>query len=135
MGDEAVAEFRGKVSPGAMLKAARESRDITQREAADSLNWMPGYVAIMERDDYAALRRPSFARGYVKAFGRLVELEEKTLMSAFESLENRGEIISDKSNKDTHWAFHRQKTGLGVLVGLSGLSILIAALWWWQGKL
>lgn len=133
MVDEAVAELRGKVSPGAMLKAARESREITQRDAADSLNWMPGYVAIMERDDYAALRRPSFARGYVKAFGRLVELDEKTLMTAFESLDNRGEAFSDKSSKDTHWAFHRQKTGLGVLVGLSSLSILIAALWWWQG--
>ena len=118
-----------------MLKTARESRELTQRETADRLNWMPDYVEIMERDDYAALRRPSFARGYVKAFGRLVELDETVLMSAFESLENRGETVVDKSSKDTHWAFHRQKTGLGVLVGLGSLSVLIAALWWWQGNM
>ncbi len=117
-----------------MLKAARESTGLSQREAADLLNWMPGYVAIMEQDDYLALRRPTFARGYVKVFGRLLALNEETLMSAFNSLEERGEASANVS-QPSRTAYHRQKTGAGVLVGLGSLALLIAALWWWQGTL
>ena len=116
-----------------MLKAAREDQEISQREAADRLNWMPGYVAIVERDDYSALRRPSFARGYVKAFGRLVGLDEEQLMTAFETLENQGEVAPDNEAKTSRTPVQLQKTGLGVAVGLGSLSLLIAALWWWQG--
>ena len=116
-----------------MLKAAREEQEISQREAADRLNWMPGYVAIVEQDDYSALRRPSFARGYVKAFGRLVGLDEERLMDAFESLENRADLASDVAKKAPRTPVQLQKTGLGVAVGLGSLSLLIAALWWWQG--
>lgn len=134
MGGDAPPEFAVEVSPGLMLKTARESLEISQREAADRLNWMPGYVAIVELDDYAALRRPSFARGYVKAFGRMVELDEEVLMRAFDSLEERGETEVDESKKRPGTALHLQKTGLGVVVGLGSLSLLIAALWWWQGN-
>lgn len=133
MGGDALSESAAGVSPGLMLKTARESLDISQREAADRLNWMPGYVAIMEVDDYAALRRPSFARGYVKAFGRLVGVNEEVLMRAFDSLEDRGDAVSDESTNRSVANLHLQKTGLGVMVGLGSLSLLIAALWWWQG--
>ena len=123
-----------------MLKTARESLELSQREAADTLNWMPGYVAIMEADDYAALRSPSFARGYVKAFGRLVALDEDALMRAFDSLQDQDDTESAESaeladtGKRPGTAVLRQKTGLGVMVGLGSLTLLIAALWWWQGN-
>jgi cytoskeleton protein RodZ len=117
-----------------MLKAAREVQEISQREAADQLNWMPGYVAIVEQDDYSALRRPSFARGYVKAFGRLVDLDEEQLMMAFDALENRADAAPDVATKTPRTPLQLQKTGLGVAVGLGSLSLLIAALWWWQGS-
>ena len=116
-----------------MLKAAREKREVSQREAADLLNWMPGYVEIVERDEYTALRRPSFARGYVKAFGRLVELDESILMAAFDALDTRIDSAANRAAKDPRTPLQLQKTGLGVIVGLGSLSLIIAALWWWQG--
>lgn len=117
-----------------MLKVAREAHEISQRDAADTLNWMPEYVAIVERDEYASLRRPSFARGYVKAFGRLVELDEDTLMAAFDALISREARVVDDTENEPRATFQLQKTGLGVIVGLGFLSILIAALWLWQGN-
>ncbi len=137
MEGEPQAESPGVASPGTLLKAARESRGLAQREAADMLNWMPGYVDIVEKDDYASLARPSFARGYVKAFGRLVEVDEKNLMDTFDSLGCPGEKLLDESNKrpsaGTDLAL--QKTGLGVVVGIGSFSLLVAALWWWQGTI
>ena len=137
MAGEPQAESPGVVSPGTLLKAARESRDLAQREAADMLNWMPGYVDIVEKDDYASLARPSFARGYVKAFGRLVEVDEKSLMDAFDSLAFPGENISNESNTcaSTDADLALQNTGLGVVVGIGSFSLLVAALWWWQGTI
>ena len=58
-------------TPGLLLKAARERQGYSEREAADRLNLMPDYVGIIERDEYQALRSPSFARGYVRAYCRL----------------------------------------------------------------
>ncbi len=125
----------GTDTPGVLLKAARERLEISPREAADRLNWMPGYVAIVERDDYASLRRPSFARGYVKAFGRLVEVDESKLMAAFDALDNQGVSDSFGSEKTPRTPLQLQKTGLGMVVGLGSLLILIATLWWWQGSI
>ena len=120
-------------TPGAMLKAAREQQGVSQREAADLLNWMPDYVEIVERDEYTALRRPSFARGYVKAFGRLVALDESILMDAFDALDTRIDSAANSGLKDSRTPLQLQKTGLGVIVGLGSLSLIIAALWLWQG--
>ena len=126
-------EITDSPTPGAMLKAAREQQEISQREAADLLNWMPEYVEIVERDEYTALRRPSFARGYVKAFGRLVDLDESILMAAFDALGPRSGGGRDSPAKEYRTPLQLQKTGLGVIVGLGSLSLIIAALWWWQG--
>jgi len=134
MGAEALSESAKGVSPGLMLKTARESLELSQRETADTLNWMPDYVAIIEADDYASLRSPSFARGYLKAFGRLVELDEDVLMRAFDSLQDRGDTVLAEPEKRPATVVQRQKTGLGVMVGLGSLTLLIAALWWWQGN-
>ena len=43
-----------------------------------------GYVPMIERDDYQGLRSPAFARGYVRAYGKLLELDEEELIAAFE---------------------------------------------------
>ena len=122
-------------SPGVMLKAAREELEISEREAADRLNWMPGYVAIIERDEYTSLRRPSFAKGYVKAFGRLVELDEEVLMTAFAATEFCASVGSRTIEKTTPTELPPHKTGLSIVVGLCSLFLLFAILWWWQGNL
>jgi cytoskeletal protein RodZ len=121
-------------SPGAMLKAAREELEITEREAADRLNWMPNYVAIIERDEYTALRSPSFAKGYVKAFGRLVELDEEVLMAAFAATETPVNVGLVAAERSTPTELPPHKTGLSIVVGLCSLSLLFAILWWWQGN-
>jgi len=122
-------------SPGAMLKAARMNLEISEREAADRLNWMPDYVALIERDEYSALRRPFFAKGYVKAFGRLVELDEVELMAAFEVIETRRKVDAVAIEKSTPTALPPHRTGLGMVVGLCSLFLLFTVLWWWQGNL
>lgn len=124
-------QFDAFVTPGSLLRTARESQGISAREAADRLNFMPGYVAILERDDYQALRSPSFARGYVKAYGRLLGIDETQLLETFDRLQE--EHSPDVKRKVTNRPLQLQQTGLGVFVGLAVLCLMVLGLWWWQG--
>lgn len=128
MTDEAV-QLDAFTTPGTLLRAARESQGLSEREAADRLNFMPDYVTILERDDYQALRSPPFARGYIKAYGRLLGLDEELLMSVFEQVSSGG--ASPQARRVETRPLQLQRTGLGVVIGLSVLFLLVMALWWW----
>ena len=131
MGADDKAQVDAFITPGTLLKAGRKAQEISEREMADRLNWMPNYVAIIERDDYQSLRSPAFARGYVKAYGRLLQLDEAQLLAAFDSLrETRAAPVHQRIETRS---LQLQHTGLGVVVGLAVLFLLAGALWWWQG--
>ena len=110
------------------MRAAREEQGIPEREAADRLNFMPGYVAILERDDYQALRSPPFARGYVKAYGKLLGLDEEELLGSFDQLRASAEPSGQKRVETR--PLQLQRTGTGVFIGLAVLALLVLGLWW-----
>lgn len=127
---EKAAQLDAFATPGTLLRAARELQGMTQREAADSLNFMPNYVAILERDDYKALRSPSFARSYIKAYGRLLGLDERQLLSAYDQIADAAPAPQKKRVQSR--PVQLQRTGIGVVTGLAVLTLLVAALWWWE---
>lgn len=124
------AQLDAFTTPGSLLRSARELQGMTQREAADRLNFMPNYVAILERDDYTALRSPSFARSYVKAYGRLLGLDEQQLLAAFDSA--NAEALAQQQKRVPARPVQLQRTGIGVVTSLGVLLLLVVALWWWE---
>lgn len=130
MKDEAI-QLDAFTTPGLLLRAAREAQGMTEREAADRLNLMPDYVGILERDDYQALRSPPFARGYVKAYGRLLALDEQHLMSVFDQVLAAAPVEQERRRVETR-PLQLQRTGLGVFIGLTVLLLLAFGLWWWE---
>ena len=118
------------ITPGTLLRSARLAEGWSEREVADRLNLMPGYVAILERDDYQALRSPAFARGYVRSYGQLMGLDETELLRAFDDLREGKQ--QEKKRVETK-TLQLQRTGLGIVVGLVTLLLLVAGLWLWQG--
>jgi cytoskeletal protein RodZ len=120
------------LSPGALLKEAREAHELSLREVADRLHLMPGYPAIIERDEFHALRHPAFARGYVKAYGKLLGVDETRLLEAFDALQ--AEAASPEPRKVRTPPLQLQHTGFSVIVGLLLLVLLIAAIWWWRAE-
>lgn len=117
-------------SPGTLLRTEREAQGMTQREAADRLHFMPNYVGILERDDYKSLRSPSFARSYIKAYGRLLGMDVKPLLSAYDNLVQSKSAPRQKPVPKR--PVQLQRTGIGVVTGLAVLTLLVAALWWWE---
>ena len=128
---DAPAQVDAFITPGALLRRARLSTTLTEREVEDLLNLMPGYVGILERDDYQSLRSPAFARGYVRAYGQLMKLDEAELLRAFD--EQREHWEQEKKRVETR-PLQLQRTGAGVVIGLLILLLLFFGLWWWQGR-
>ncbi|MCP5192322.1 MAG: helix-turn-helix domain-containing protein [Pseudomonadales bacterium] len=130
MSDEGVNQLDAFITAGTLLQAAREARGLSQREVADSLHLVPGYPAILESDDYKALRHPAFARGYVKAYGKLLGVDEQRLLAAFDRLRAQEAAPAPKVARAR--PVQLQRTGLGMVIGLVLLVVLVAAVWWWQ---
>jgi len=129
--EAALRQFDAFSTPGSLLRSAREAQGMSEREAADRLHLMPGYVGILERDEYQSLRSPPFARGYVKSYGRLLGLDEEQLMALFD--EQWAEPRSPVSSRLSGRPAPLQRTGVGVVVSLVILLMLVLALWWWRG--
>jgi cytoskeleton protein RodZ len=129
MTDALQVELDIAVSPGALLRAGREALDMSTREAADRLNWMPDYVAVIESDKYEKLRNPAFARGYIKAYSRLVGLDEEVLIAAFDQYREENPSGIEVRRKETK-PLHLHRTGRGVVIGLGVLLLMIAFMWW-----
>ena len=131
MTSDVTAQVDAFLTPGTMLRSARLAQGLSEREVEDRLNLMPGYVGILEQDDYLALRSPAFARGYVRSYGQLMGLDEMELLRAFD--ERRNQLSEEKKRVETK-ALQLQSTGVGVVVGLVILLLLFAGLWLWQGR-
>lgn len=120
----------GQVAPGALLQAAREARGLSVAEAAARLKWLPDYIRVVERGDFQALRQPAFARGYVRAYGRVLGLDETQLLAAFDAVDALAKTPEPASRRSRPPQL--QSTGAGIVLGLAVLALLTLGLWWAQ---
>lgn len=79
------AEAPAAAGPGGRLRAARRAMNVEVREVADALNLPPASIEAIERNDFAELPNIVFARGYVRAYAKLVELDPEPVVAAFQS--------------------------------------------------
>ena len=69
--------------PGPTLKAARQAMNVEPREVADALNLPLNVVEAIEDNDFAQLPNPVFARGYVRSYAKLLELDPDPIVQQF----------------------------------------------------
>lgn len=68
--------------PGAFLREAREARKLTVFEVAQSLKFSPRQIEALEADDYDALPPgPTFRRGFVRGYAKLLKLDPIPLLA------------------------------------------------------
>jgi cytoskeleton protein RodZ len=71
-------------SPGARLRRERESRGMTEQQAAEALNLDPAAVASLEANDYSALGAPVFVRGHLRRYALLLGLPDDDVVGAYD---------------------------------------------------
>lgn len=70
---------------GEQLAAAREKRGMTVVDAARRLNIRSNFIAAMEREDWAAVGEPVYARGFLKNYARLVGADLVSALLEFDA--------------------------------------------------
>jgi cytoskeleton protein RodZ len=70
--------------PGARLRRQREIAGLSEQQVAEQLNLDAAAVTAIERDDYALLGAPVFARGHLKRYAALVGLPEDDVVGAYD---------------------------------------------------
>lgn len=73
------------VSPGAMIRAARERAGLGPDELAAQLHLARGVLEALEHDQFERLSEPVYARGYYRKCAKALVLPEQELLAAYES--------------------------------------------------
>lgn len=73
-------------SPGARLRAARESKGLDIQDVAYALHADARVLAAMEADDFEHLGAPVFVRGHLRHYARYLELDADALVRDYETL-------------------------------------------------
>ena len=71
----------GQDGPGSRLKSAREAAGLSLDQVAQQLKLAPRQVRALEDEDFAQLPGRTFARGFVRNYARLLNLDGDNLLS------------------------------------------------------
>lgn len=121
------------VSPGSMLREARQELKLSQQYIAQTLNFTMSLVKAIEEDRFDPKMPVTFNRGYLVNYAKLVSIEVEDVLASYEVLHaasiQRSEMLSF-SKETSKQAEHSRVMWISYLViaVLIGLTIL----WWAQ---
>lgn len=136
MNKEPENEVVAEISVGQLLRQAREQRKLTIQQVALQLNLKAEQVERLEQDQPDGKTLETFARGYVRAYGRLLKLPETELMAALNR--QTGSVVSTAkpmrtfSNRTAHQATENRFMWLTYAIIVLLLAMLFV--WWWQSS-
>ncbi|MGH8453002.1 MAG: helix-turn-helix domain-containing protein [Nevskiales bacterium] len=86
VGDDTVPKAessRSAISPGEMLRHARESRNLTIADLAGQTRLSRAVLEALEKNDFANLAMPVYVRGYFRKCAHVLNLPEDRLLQAY----------------------------------------------------
>ena len=120
-------------NPGETLRKARESKNLAQAEVAQQLNLTLRALTQVEAGAFDKLPGHTFARGYIRAYAKLLELDQDRLVADFDAYTGTDSAGSSvhalgRIEEPTHLA---QSLLRFVCVGLL-LGLLVVGFFWWR---
>ncbi len=126
-------ETAARSQPGVTLRKAREVRGMSLKEVAAALNLSPVALQDLESGAFDRLPGHTFARGYIRAYAKLLGMDQELLVREFDQATGTDALGSSVNNLARISEPARVSQGLVRLVSFSVLAILlVAAFLWWQ---
>ena len=124
------------LTAGQRLRQAREQRGLSVQQVALQLNLKAELVTKLEQDQLEGTLE-TFARGYVRAYARLLKLPEAELMAAV------GQQSGSNSSKANPMRTFSNRTAkqatenrfMWLTYAIVALLLLLLFVWWWQSEL
>ncbi|TBR37825.1 helix-turn-helix domain-containing protein [Marinomonas agarivorans] len=114
---------------GAELKNKRIDLGMDEREAATRLKLPIEQVRALESNNFDYFRSKTFARGFLKNYSRLLDLDEKRLLDSLDSLAESEETTIEPVSKDVKQAQIADPIVIFVSI-IIGILLIFLAFWW-----
>lgn len=124
------------LTAGQRLRQAREQRGLSVQQVALQLNLKAELVTKLEQDQLDGTLE-TFARGYVRAYARLLKLPEAELMAVV-GQQSGGESIKTKPMRTFSNRTAKQATEnrfMWLTYAIIALLLIMLFVWWWQSEL
>lgn len=131
---EAVKETEQQPSkgPGEILREAREAKGLSQREVADQLRLRKQIIELLEADDYSTFSTATFIKGYLRAYAKLLDLNDTELFKAYKA-KGFKEVESSQMQSFSRRKKHEENDNRLMLITYVVIIIVVAlVIWWWQ---
>ena len=145
MADTPTPETRN-LPPGDQLRNARQGYRWSVEDVAANLNLTVDMVRALESGDTEVLPGPTFVRGYLRAYARLMEIDESTVLAGADDAqeESIGSVVpilgkeAFKDKKGRQWlkfsTSQKKSWRKTVLISILILAGILTA-WWFSGLL
>lgn len=125
-----------KGAPGASLRKVRQSLGLTEDEVAIQLHLSRGVIEALENDQFEQLHGTTFARGYLRAYAKLLNLPAEEIIASFNTLypDNRERAPApDRNYKHLVIKQRRHSESSVKWIGYTIIVIMIAlVITWWH---
>jgi len=71
-------------SPGKLLKASRESRNLTLKEVSESTRIREHLLKAIEEDRYEILKYPAYLKGFLKTYAKYLSLNPDDIVRGYQ---------------------------------------------------
>lgn len=124
-----------KLTAGQLLRQAREKVGLTQETVADRLCLKLTTVREIEADSVPANIAPTFLRGYMRSYAKLVGLPESEIIGLINQQAPVKQVKMATTQNYSLGKSHKKREGWLMKITWVILIILVALVgaWWWQG--
>ncbi|MDN4503604.1 DUF4115 domain-containing protein [Alteromonadaceae bacterium BrNp21-10] len=121
------------VSPGALLKAAREQLQMTVSDIARKLNLRDHHIENIEADSYDNKISMTFTKGYLKNYAKIVKVPQEQILAAFET-QNQTEKHPAKLQSFSRKVAKQASDDRLMMVTyiILGVFVALVVVWWLQ---
>lgn len=117
------------IDVGNELKSKRIDLGMGEREAATRLKLPIEQVRALESNNFDYFRSKTFARGFLKNYIRLLELDEKHLLTALDDADESKKTVIEPVSKDVKQA--QMADPIVILASIIiGILLIVLAFWW-----
>ncbi len=129
-----VSESGNDVGPGERLREAREAAKLTVAEVASRMRLEPRALEQLENDNYERLHGPTFVRGYLSGYARLLGLPERPILEAYERQGFGPPALVSELGRTPEVHVSDFPVRMVTYV-IAGLLVLLVVLWWQSRQL
>jgi cytoskeleton protein RodZ len=118
---------------GACLQSARESMGLDRKDVAAQLRLSERVIEILETEQYPADLPVTFIRGYIRSYGKLLQIADADIQKALEPIQPPVKIEKDLNQIKEPIAVTSKHYSMQLSTyAISGTVIALVGLWWYN---